>query len=161
MRRSPWLSLIACALIATGCQRGDPAPPATADGSAGRNDIIEATPLKTEAPAPAPQAQTPAPSPQTEKTAEPEKTEPVEEPQARIPEGPDMAPVRAPVSEVACRDAIGASAAARLVERCIKVSPATRPPCNAANPCDLIQGEIDRSCKLWERDGDLPAACKP
>lgn len=160
MRRSPWLSLIACALIATGCQRGDPAPPATADGSAGRNDIIEATPLKTEAPAPAPQAQTPAPSPQTEKTAEPEKTEPVEEPQARIPEGPDMAPVRAPVSEVACRDAIGASAAARLVERCIKVSPATRPPCNAANPCDLIQGEIDRSCRLWRGDGNPPAECR-
>ena len=56
---------------------------------------------------------------------------------------------------------IGAAASARLVERCIQVSPATRPPCNAANPCDLIQGEIDRSCKLWERDGDPPAACKP
>ena len=58
---------------------------------------------------------------------------------------------------VARREAIGAAASARLVERCIQVSPATRPPCNAANPCDLIQGEIDRSCKLWARDGDPPA----
>lgn len=66
-----------------------------------------------------------------------------------------------PISEVPCREAIGAAASARLVERCTQVSPATRPPCNAANPCDLIQGEIDRSCKLWERDGDPPAACKP
>jgi hypothetical protein len=81
-------------------------------------------------------------------------------PQARIPEGPDLAPQRIPVSEPPCREQIGEAAAARLVERCIQVSPATRPPCNAANPCDLIQGEIDRSCKLWARDGDPPAECR-
>ena len=54
----------------------------------------------------------------------------------------------------------GEAASARLVVRSIQVSPATHPPCNAANPCDLIQGEIDRSCKLWARDGDPPAACR-
>ncbi|GAW42100.1 hypothetical protein SH203_02514 [Brevundimonas sp. SH203] len=154
MRRSPWLSLVVCALVAAGCQRAGPAEPASASGSAGGGDIIEATPLTTDAPAPAAPAQTPAPK------AEPEETAPTEDPQASIPEGPDMAPVRTPVSEVPCRDAIGASAAARLVERCIQVSPATHPPCNAANPCDLIQGEIDRSCKLWARDGNPPAECK-
>ena len=110
--------------------------------------------LPEETPAPAPPSATPAPE-----KAKPAET-PAEEPQATLPEGPDMAPVRVPVSEVACRDAIGASAAARLVERCVQVSPATHPPCNAANPCDLIQGEIDRSCKLWARDGNPPAACK-
>ena len=70
-----------------------------------------------------------------------------------------MAPQRVPVSETPCREAIGEAAATRLVQRCLQVSPATRPPCNVANPCDLIQNEIDRSCKLWERDGDPPAEC--
>ena len=82
------------------------------------------------------------------------------EPQATIPEGPDMRPVRVPAGETPCRSEIGEAAATRLVQRCRNVSPATHPPCNAANPCDLIQGEIDRSCKLWARDGNPPAACK-
>ena len=32
---------------------------------------------------------------------------------------------------------------AQVSTSCAAVSPATRPPCNSANPCDLIQGEID------------------
>ena len=71
-----------------------------------------------------------------------------------------MRPEQVPVRDTPCRAQIGEAAAARLVERCIQVSPATRPPCNAANPCDLIHGEIDRSCKLWERGGDAPAECR-
>lgn len=59
-----------------------------------------------------------------------------------------------------CTAEIGEARAARLVERCIAVSPATHPPCNAANPCEMIQGEIDRACALWDRDGDPPAECK-
>lgn len=153
-----WIPLAACVLLGAGCQRSGPADPGATAPTAANSNVIDAVPLPPEetpppAPPPAPQTATPAP----EKT-KPEA--PAEEPQATIPEGPDMTPVRVPVSEVACRDAIGASAAARLVERCIQVSPATRPPCNAANPCDLIQGEIDRSCKLWAREGNPPAACK-
>ena len=154
MRRSQWLSLAACAVLMAGCQPSGPgAEPASGD-PASSPEVIDAVPLQPEtapvAPPPA-KADAPAKAP----------TKPAEEPQASIPEGPDMAPQPVPVSEVPCREAIGAAASARLVERCIQVSPATRPPCNAANPCDLIQGEIDRSCKLWERDGDPPAACKP
>ncbi|WP_292044968.1 MULTISPECIES: hypothetical protein [unclassified Brevundimonas] len=156
MRRSPWLSLIVCALVAAGCQRADPAQPASASDSSG-GDIIEATPMTADAPAP--QAPTPAPKPQAEKT-ETEKTELAEEPQATIPEGPGMAAQPVPDSPASCRDAIGSAAAARLVERCIRVSPATRPPCNAANPCAVIQGEIERSCKLWQGDGNPPAECR-
>lgn len=59
-----------------------------------------------------------------------------------------------------CTDAIGEPRAAQLVQRCIAVSPATHPPCNVANPCAVIQAEIDRSCALWDRDGDPPAECK-
>lgn len=150
-----WLPLAACVLLAAGCQKSGPADPGASGQGAAPSDVIDAVPLPPEeTPAPAPPSATPAPE-----KAKPAET-PAEEPQATLPEGPDMAPVRVPVSEVACRDAIGASAAARLVERCVQVSPATHPPCNAANPCDLIQGEIDRSCKLWARDGNPPAACK-
>jgi hypothetical protein len=65
-------------------------------------------------------------------------------------------PAGAPVS---CLNDIGVVAAQRLVDRCIAVSPATRPPCNAANPCELIQSEIDRSCAMYAPDEAKPAEC--
>ena len=58
-----------------------------------------------------------------------------------------------------CLTEIGAEASARLVERCIAVSPATRPPCNSANPCAMIQGEIDRACAMYGPDETRPAEC--
>ena len=58
-----------------------------------------------------------------------------------------------------CLAEIGATASARLVERCVQVSPATRPPCNAANPCEMIQGEIDRSCAMFGPEETRPAEC--
>ena len=64
-----------------------------------------------------------------------------------------------PGPATACLDAIGPEASARLVERCIAVSPATRPPCNAANPCEMIQGEIDRACAMYEPGETRPAEC--
>ena len=64
-------------------------------------------------------------------------------------------------SETACAVELGQTASARLVERCIAVSPATRPPCNAANPCTMIQGEIDRSCGMYEAGETRPAECTP
>lgn len=152
MRRSLWVPLAVCALLAAGCQPSGPGETPASSDSASNLDVVDAVPLQAETP--------PAPAPATPAKPAVETTAPAEEPQARIPEGPDMAPQPVPVSEVPCRDAIGAAASARLVERCIQVSPATHPPCNAANPCDLIQGEIDRSCKMWERDGNPPAACK-
>lgn len=95
---------------------------------------------------PRPEAATPAP---------PSPPYAVREPEARLPEGPDMAPQRAPLDR-SCRETLGETASARLVQRCIAVSPATHPPCHAANPCDRIQDEIDRSCALWSRDGETP-----
>ncbi len=65
-------------------------------------------------------------------------------------------PAGAPVS---CLNDIGVVAAQRLVDRCIAVSPATRPPCNAANSCELIQSEIDRSCAMYAPDEAKPAEC--
>lgn len=60
---------------------------------------------------------------------------------------------------VSCLDQIGPEASARLVERCVAVSPATRPPCNAANPCALIQGEIDRACEMYAPGEARPTEC--
>lgn len=58
-----------------------------------------------------------------------------------------------------CLNEVGAAASARLVERCIMVSPATHPPCNAANPCAMIQGEIDRACEMYGPTEAKPAEC--
>jgi hypothetical protein len=55
-----------------------------------------------------------------------------------------------------CRAQLGAAKAAILVDRCTEVSPATRPPCNADNPCELIISEIKRGCGLLA--GGQPAA---
>ena len=58
-----------------------------------------------------------------------------------------------------CIAEIGEAAAVRLVERCVAVSPASHPPCHPANPCALIQGEIDRSCAMYGPGETKPAEC--
>ena len=65
-----------------------------------------------------------------------------------------------PAADAPCRDQIGEAAATRLAERCRMVSPATHPPCNAANPCALIQNEIDRSCAMWKDGENPPKECE-
>lgn len=68
---------------------------------------------------------------------------------------PEGQPLEKPIS---CREERGDPAAKRLVERCIMVSPATRPPCNVQNTCALIQDEIDRGCGFFPAD-EKPAEC--
>lgn len=63
------------------------------------------------------------------------------------------------ISDQACRDVLGEAAAVRLAERCTMVSPASHPPCNPANPCALIQDEIDRSCAQYGPGETKPAEC--
>jgi len=63
-------------------------------------------------------------------------------------------------AEKSCRTEIGEKAAARLVRQCIQVSPATHPPCNAGNSCQLIRGEIQRGCGLLTRAANAPKFCK-
>lgn len=71
---------------------------------------------------------------------------------------PDLSPVAAGM-DGSCLSEVGAAASARLVERCIQVSPATHPPCNVQNRCALIQGEIDRSCAMYGPDESRPPEC--
>jgi hypothetical protein len=66
--------------------------------------------------------------------------------------------VQPTLAAMSCNRSIGAAKAHRLVEQCLTVSPATHPPCNAANDCALIQDEISRGCALL--DTDRPAFCR-
>lgn len=78
---------------------------------------------------------------------------------------PDKAPAprstQADMSPLSCTAEIGAAAAERRVKLCISVSPATHPPCNAANSCAMIEDEIARSCALFDGQGEPMAGCTP
>jgi hypothetical protein len=100
-----------------------------------------------EAPATEPAAAAAAPAPEMPADAPP---------QEEVDPAVALEPVGAPVS---CLNDIGQAAAQRLVDRCIAVSPATHPPCNVANPCEMIQGEIDRSCEMYAPGEAKPAEC--
>ena len=67
----------------------------------------------------------------------------------------------APPATLSCAAEIGAESAAKRVAICRDVSPATHPPCNAANSCAMIEGEIARSCALFEDTGCTPAPKSP
>ena len=54
---------------------------------------------------------------------------------------------QAGAGDVSCEKSIGKKEAKKLVDDCRQVSPATHPPCNAANSCVLIKDEIRRSCE--------------
>ena len=62
---------------------------------------------------------------------------------------------------LSCAADIGSAAAAERVKLCRNVSPATHPPCNAANSCALIEDEIARSCALFDGKGDPMPGCDP
>ncbi|WP_242912463.1 hypothetical protein [Brevundimonas pishanensis] len=68
---------------------------------------------------------------------------------------PEGQPLEKPIT---CREERGDEAAQALVRRCIAVSPATRPPCNVANPCQMIENEIKRGCDFFGPD-EKPAEC--
>ena len=51
-----------------------------------------------------------------------------------------------------CEEEVGPDLAAVYVEQCLEVSPATRPPCNVENSCELIQDELARGCALLASD---------
>lgn len=62
---------------------------------------------------------------------------------------------------LSCRADVGAAAAARLATTCRNVSPATRPPCNVANSCAMIEDEIARSCAAFDGKGTPMKGCTP
>lgn len=70
--------------------------------------------------------------------------------------------IAAPAWAASCKETAGDGWAKAYVEQCIEVSPATHPPCNVQNPCELIISEITRGCSLLIKGGDdVPPFCKP
>ncbi|MDI7775110.1 hypothetical protein [Asticcacaulis sp. EMRT-3] len=67
-----------------------------------------------------------------------------------------LSPSAGPIS---CAAEIGKAAAEKRAHICRSVSPATHPPCNAANSCAMIDNEIARSCALFA--DKAPADCQP
>jgi hypothetical protein len=61
-------------------------------------------------------------------------------------------------TEKSCSSTAGSARARRMVKQCLQVSPATHPPCNAQNSCDLIIDEIKRGCALLDAK-ERPAFC--
>ena len=53
--------------------------------------------------------------------------------------------------DVPCATSAGGAKAAKLVDECLEVSPATHPPCNASNACALIVDEITRGCAMIDK----------
>jgi len=51
-----------------------------------------------------------------------------------------------------CEEQVGADQAETYVDHCLEVSPATHPPCNADNSCQMIWSEIWRSCDMLGED---------
>ena len=93
-------------------------------------------------PAEAPPSATPTPSSTSGPTPRPTSAQPM------------------PTGILSCAADIGAAAAKR-VAICRDVSPATHPPCNAANSCALIEDEIARSCALFDGNGAPMKGCGP
>lgn len=63
-------------------------------------------------------------------------------------------------AEQSCKAEMGARDAQIIVDRCLEVSPATHPPCNADNPCPLIVSEIKRGCEMLGDSDDTPDYCE-
>ena len=138
MKAAVYAPILSLALVLAACQQPTaPSAPEPAPAPAAPS----ATPVATPA--------APAPTPTAPPSA-PEITAPPSAPEITAPPATGAQP---------CRDQIGEAAATALAEQCRMVSPATRPPCNAANPCEMIQAEIDRSCAMWERDENAPKEC--
>ncbi len=56
-----------------------------------------------------------------------------------------------------CLKEAGQKEAQTYVDQCLEVSPATHPPCNAENDCQMIIDEIVRGCDML--GSDAPGFC--
>jgi hypothetical protein len=67
---------------------------------------------------------------------------------ARAKSDEDTTDVERKATDKTCLQTAGKARAEQLVKQCLQVSPATHPPCNTQNSCELITDEIRRSCAL-------------
>jgi len=83
---------------------------------------------------------------------------PIEDPAMKFVLALSLTLLTAAAAHATCTAEVGAARANEYVRHCRDVSPATRPPCNAANACKLLLDEIRRGCKILAEDA--PAYCR-
>jgi hypothetical protein len=64
-------------------------------------------------------------------------------------------------AEKSCANEIGIKKATKLVNECLQVSPATHPPCNVSNPCEMISAEIVRGSAFGRQPSIVNSATDP
>ncbi|EJL23774.1 hypothetical protein [Novosphingobium sp. AP12] len=125
------LPLVGALALLAGCGGGDTDPSSQASGTAPADSEIAASEAASGAPL------------------------------AAADDAPLATPAPAsPAAPISCSADVGEAAAARLAEQCRAVSPATRPPCNAANSCAMIRNEIARGCAILGEDAAKTPQCK-
>ncbi|MGE7206610.1 hypothetical protein ACQKJZ_13125 [Sphingomonas sp. NPDC019816] len=132
-RLTHWIGAAALLPLLAACGRGD----------GGQDDTYT---INTAGPTPAASA---TPSPGASDTQPPE---------AAATAQPISRPAE-PQGVLSCAADRGKAAADRLVKICTSVSPATHPPCNAANSCAIIEDEIARGCALLGDEAKTTPGC--
>lgn len=64
-----------------------------------------------------------------------------------------------PAADMSCARQMGQQRATLLAQQCRQVSPATHPPCNAANSCAMIIDEFERGCEMLAGESYRPGFC--
>ncbi|OAN66561.1 hypothetical protein [Sphingomonas sp. TDK1] len=95
----------------------------------------------------------------TNGATQPSPAEAAKAPAVSVAPRPSPSATLAALEPRRCDAEIGKAAAAQRVNICRTVSPATHPPCNAANSCAMIEDEIARSCALFDGDGEPMPGC--
>ena len=54
--------------------------------------------------------------------------------------------------ETPCSESVDPAMLKEMVDQCLEVSPAARPPCNGENSCEMIESEIRRGCAMLTTD---------
>jgi Protein of unknown function (DUF3011) len=67
---------------------------------------------------------------------------------ARAKTGDSDADSERKATDKTCLQTAGKARAEQLAKQCLQVSPATHPPCNPQNSCEVMTDEIRRSCAL-------------
>jgi hypothetical protein len=62
-------------------------------------------------------------------------------------------------ADMSCAQQMGQQRATLLAQQCRQVSPATHPPCNAANSCAMIIDEFERGCNMLAGESNQPKFC--
>ncbi|WP_371765130.1 hypothetical protein [Massilia sp.] len=65
----------------------------------------------------------------------------------------------ASAADLSCAQQMGQQRATLLARQCRQVSPATHPPCNAANSCAMIIDEFERGCNMLAGEAYRPTFC--